>query len=330
MNAGYALGPGWKGILAELGVRHEDVLSRAGLPADLLSRSDARVPAEQFFRFAQALQDAVGGARLPLHLVEIMSAEFFSPEVFASLCSPNLAVAAERLARFKPLVGPIDIDVSHGDEGLRLIYRWRPSLVPVPTSLSGAEALFVVKLARMGTRQRICPTQVTVPTLPPGYEAYEEYLGVRITQADSIGVVFSPEDAERPFVTANGSMWDMFEPQLRKRLADLEGTASLEDRVRAVLLEALPSGQASLDFVARRLAMSGRSLQRRLRGEGTSFKDVVQRTREQLARYYLTQTDHSSSQIAYLLGFGDPTSFFRAFQGWTGTTPEAMRQATIH
>jgi AraC-like DNA-binding protein len=330
MNAGYAIGPGWKGILAELGVRHEQVLSRAGLPGDLLSRNDTRVPAEQFFAFAQALEELVGGARLPLHLVEIMSAEFFSPAVFASLCSPNLAVAAERLARFKPLVGPIQLDVDRGDAGLQLTYRWRPSPIPVPASLSGAEALFVVKLARMGTHERVCPTRITLPTLPPEHTAYEEYLGASISVEDTISVVFSPEDAERPFLSADGSMWDMFEPQLRQRLADLEGTATLEDRVRAVLLEALPSGQASLDFVARRLAMSGRSLQRRLRAEGTNFKAVVQRTRENLARYYLSRTDHSSSQIAYLLGFGDPTSFFRAFQGWTGTTPDAIRQATMH
>jgi len=330
MNAGFSLGPGWKGILAELGVSHDDVLRRADLPQDLLNRDDPRVTAEQLFLFARALEEVTGDARLPIHLVEAMSAEFFAPPVFAALCSPNLAVAAERLARFKPLIGPVELAVQHGESGLTLEYRWHKTLVAVPASLTGSEALFVVKLARMGTRHQVRPTSVTLPVLPPEHTAYEEFLGVRLTVGTSTIVRFSPEDASRPFLSANGAMWNIFEPQLRQRLADLEGTASFEERARAVLLEALPSGQLSLESVARRLGTSGRSLQRRLREEGTSFKAVVQRTRESLARHYLAETRHSSSEIAYLLGFGDPTSFFRAFHSWTGTTPDGMRRSLLH
>ncbi len=330
MSAEYSLGPGWKGILAELGVRHDDALCRAGLPADLLNHDDPRVSTEQLFAFARALEDMTGDARLPLHLVEVMSAEFFTPPVFAALCSPNLELAAERLSRFKPLIGPLDLEVTSGRSGLKLEYRWHETSVPVPASLTGSEALFVVKLARMGTRHEVRPTKVTLPALPPKHSAYEEFLGVRITVHKATTVRFSADDASRPFLSANGAMWDIFEPQLRQRLADLRGAASFEARTRAVLLEALPSGQVSLEAVSRRLATSGRSLQRRLREEGTSFKVVVQQTRERLARHYLSQTAHSSSEIAYLLGFEDPTSFFRAFQSWTGTTPDTLRRSMFH
>lgn len=322
---GYALGPGWKGILANLGVSHVDILRQAQLPEDLLNREDARVPAVQFFAFATAIEQAFDDARLPLLLVEAMSAEFFSPPVFASLCSPNLRVAAERLSRFKPLVGPVELQVSHDASGLVLEYHWQESSVPPPASLSGSEILFIVKLARMGTRHEIRPTRAWVPTLPPAHEAYEQWLGVRLARGP-LAVQFSVEDAKRPFLSANGAMWEIFEPKLRQRLADLEGSASIEERTRAILLEALPSGQASLEHVARRLAMSSRSLQRKLREEGTNFKAVVRDTRESLAHYYLSRTPHSSTEIAFLLGFEDPTSFFRAFHTWTGHTPESVRR----
>jgi len=72
--------------------------------------------------------------------------------------------------------------------------------------------------------------------------------------------------------------------------------------------------------------VSTRTLQRRLRGEGTSFKAVVDTTRESLARHYLRRTHLSSTEIAYLLGFDEASSFFRAFQRWTGTTPETLRR----
>ncbi len=297
---------------------------------DLLNRDNPQVSAEQFFAFAQALEDTMPDARLPLRLLEVMSAEYFTPPLFAALCSPNLGVAAERMALFKPLVGPLRLEVQRDALGMQLDYRWLNPGVAVPASLSGAEALFVVKLARMGTRREIHPVEVTLPRLPPEHAAYEEYFGVGITVDEHIRVRFSADDVDRPFLSSNGAMWEIFEPQLRKRLAEVQGTASFEERSRAVLLEALPSGQVSVDLVARRLGTSGRSLQRRLREEGTSFKAIVQQTRESLARHYLSNTSHSSSEIAYLLGFDDPTSFFRAFQSWTGTTPDTMRRSVVH
>ena len=82
----------------------------------------------------------------------------------------------------------------------------------------------------------------------------------------------------------------------------------------------------AVEHVAKRLAVSPRTLQRRLKEEGTSFKGVVSATRENLARHYLSRTQLTATEIAFLLGFEEPTSFFRAFQRWTGTTPERLRK----
>lgn len=322
---GYALEAGWKGLLAELGLRHEHVLRRAGLPEDLLNRANARVPAEQFLRFSLAIEEEIGDPAFPVKLVEHMKPEWFSPPLFAALCSPNLAVASERLARFKPLVAPLDMDVDRSGGGLTITYRWVQTAVRPPQSLVGSEALFIVKLARIGTRHEVRPVRVAMPELPEARTAFEMFLGVRLTVGPELQVSFQASDASRPFLTDNHGMWNIFEPELRRRLSDLEGSASFEDRTRAVLLEALPSGVASVEVVARRLAVSPRTLQRRLGEEGTTFKKVVRKTRESLARHYLGQTVLTSAEIAYLLGYDEPTSFFRAFHDWTGTTPETLR-----
>ena len=81
-------------------------------------------------------------------------------------------------------------------------------------------------------------------------------------------ITFSAANAVLPFLTANDSIWQVFEPDLRRRLAELEETATIGERVRSLLLEALPSGQTSIDAVVDRLAMSKRTLQRRLGDEG--------------------------------------------------------------
>ena len=325
-NYGYALDPSFKSLLAGVDVRHQDVLRRAGLPEDLLNLPNVRVSSQQFFAFSQAVHDLVDDPLFTIKLAESITAEAFSPPLFAALCSPNLTEALIRLARFKPLIAPVRLGVDTSPTGLHATFEWMESNAEAPPFLIGVEILFLVKLARMGTRHHVCATEVTTPTFPRAKEAHEAFLGCPIRRGEPLSVTFSAEDAARPFLTDNSSMWDIFEPQLRKRLSDLADSASFAARTRAVLIEDLPSGQVSIDAVAHRLTVSPRTLQRRLQDEGTSFKTVVSETRESLAQHYLAQTQLSYEEIAYLLGFQEPNSFFRAFHSWTGTTPDAIRK----
>lgn len=325
----YAIGDGWKAVLAEVGIPYADVLRRAQLPEDLLNRDDVRLSGDAFLRFFQALDASIDAQDFWVRFTEATRPEFFTPPVFASLCSPDLATAAERIARFKPLLGPLTLDVRDGPDGLVLTYRWKDPAVRQLAFMNGAEALFATHMARLGTRQRIRPTSVVLPKLPRDPGPFEDFLGVRFTKGDAIRVTFSATDAHRPFLTANRAMWAIFEPELRKHLADLDAQATFADRTQAVLMEALPSGQFAMDTVARRLAVSTRTLQRRLRAEGTTFKAVIDGTRQELARSYLRRTQLNSSEIAYLLGFEEPNSFFRAVQRWTGTSPEKLRRQLV-
>lgn len=324
-NPEYAIGPGWASLLAEVGVGPEDLLRKAGLAEDLLKRDTPKVSAEAMYRFCATLDELAGDPNLWVQLTDAMSPEFFTPPMFASLCSPDMATAAQRLSVFKPLICPLELDVEEGTT-LQLTYQWKTLAVPPPACMHAMEAMFAVKMARLGTREPIKPESVVMPDVPANPSPLNDYLGVRVRRGESLRVVFSAHVARQPFVTSNGAMWEIFEPELRRRLADVAGDASYRDRTRAVLLEGLPSGQFAVDIVARRLAVSPRTLQRRLREEGTSFKEVVGTTRERLARHYLGQSELCFAEIAYLLGFEEPNSFFRAFQRWTGTTPERMRE----
>jgi AraC-like DNA-binding protein len=325
MAHGFVIDPSWRALIADLGVSAEVVLRRAALPDDLLNRGPARLDGPALVRFAEALAAEVGDPLLPLTLGRRMSSGAFVPTVFAALCSPNLETAARRLALFKPLTAPVAIGVDRGPDALTLTWRWLDPTFTPPWGLITSEAVFLVELARTGTRHPVVPTRVTLPERPEPVAAYEAYFGAALSLGDGLAVSFRLADAERPFLTASQAMWEVFEPELRRRLADLHADATLTDRVRAVLLEALPSGGVAADHVARRLAVSERTLQRRLQDEGTTFKDVVRETRHALALHYLHRTRLSASEIAYLLGFEEPGSFFRAFRTWTGSTPEATR-----
>lgn len=106
----------------------------------------------------------------------------------------------------------------------------------------------------------------------------------------------------------------------------LDASVTTAKRVRAALLEGLPSGLVTMEAIARKLALSKRTLQRKIEAEGTSYQRILQETREALARHYLQKTLLPAAEIAFLLGFDEPNSFYRAFRAWTGTTPDSVRQ----
>ena len=317
----------WLLVWRDLGVDPRAVLRRAELPEALLSRDDATLSTDEYFRLWGATEAETGDATLAIRLGEVVRAEAFHPLIFAALCSSNFAVAAKRVAHYKRLLAPMELLIDEDRERYCVEIRWLDRTVNPPASLAGFELVFFVQLLRMATRERINPLRLESLTALEPAAAYTEFFGVRVEVAERHAVTFSRDDAYRPFLTANEAMWRTFEPALRQRLADLTDGASFEERVRAVLLEALPGGEGSMDEVARTLGVSRRTLQRRLHDEATTFQSVLTATREDLARHYLAQTRLSSAEISYLLGFEDPNSFFRAFHNWTGQTPDQARSA---
>ena len=316
----------WAGVLADLAISPESILRAAGLPMDLMSHQDAWITPEEYFAMWRALEAAYTGESLPARVANAMTSVPFSPPLFAALCSPNLSIGVQRVSVFKRLIGPMALDVEVTTDGLRLAIRWVDTTTPPPDSLVHTELAVLVTIARIGASHHIVPARLFTSNPPVGDHELIDFFGVEPEQSDDHAVVFRLADAYRPFVTANETMWSVFEPDLRRRLADLDAEATIIDRVQAVLREHLPSGRGHVNEVADRLAMSSRTLQRKLSASGTTFQSILRSTRTQLAEHYLKNSALSGTEISYLLGFEDSNSFFRAFIEWTGSTPGAARE----
>ena len=157
----YALDSTWRPLLKDLGVSGANILRRAGLPEDLLLRPSVRLEAEDFHRFWQGIEAEIADPLLPLRLCRDVRSESFSPPLFAALCSPNLLVAAQRIARYKALVAPVRLEVREDEQEVAFEFVWLSAGNKPPTSLVVTELLFVVTLARMGTREVVNPLMVT-------------------------------------------------------------------------------------------------------------------------------------------------------------------------
>lgn len=315
----------WLVVLKDMGLDPGLVMRTAALPEGLLAQAEARVSVKQYVQFWLALEKLTREEAFSIRLVQSITPDAFHPIIFAALCSPSMSVAWRRLAKYIKIFGPLGLEIEETADTFSICIQWDEPGVQLPAILVAKELAFVTQFARIGTREHICPIRVESPCLLEPQETYTSFFGVTPQHGQKHQLVFKAEDAHRPFVTEHQTVWDVFEPALKTRLAKVEGALPVSTRVRSILLKSLPHGDASIQTTARSLGLSSRTLQRRLREEGSSHKSIVRSTREKLARHYLTNTTLTYAEISFLLGFEEPTSFFRAFRGWTGETPEDTR-----
>lgn len=329
MSARYFLDLGWQVVLKDLQVDPAALLRHAELPPDLFVQVHPALTAEAYFRLWDSVVALVGGRDVLLKIGQAVAVEAFNPLMFACLCSADLNSALQRFSRYKRLLGPLRLEVRIDEEKTAATFGGAEAMVDPPVSFLLSEMVFMLHMARLATRQPLVPSSITLPARPIAMldtEATEAFFGVPIGVGSTGTISFDTETARTPFLTANETIWASFEPSFQRRLGEIDPRASFADRVRVRLRESLASGHCLAIDVAKHLSVSQRTLQRRLREEGTSFQAELNAVRAELAQRYLIEMRRTTIETAFLLGYDEPNSFVRAFQQWTGKTPEQFRR----
>jgi AraC-like DNA-binding protein len=189
----------------------------------------------------------------------------------------------------------------------------------------------LLRICRTVTSTRLAPKQIKLkhsrPEIPPDVRAY---LGCDIDfAADSDEISFPAPIGSLPVVGA-----DVYLNKLLLQYADealsnrASRRASIRSHVEDQIAQLLPHGKANASEIARRLGMSRRTLARVLSAEGAAFSDVLETTRQALAKCYLREGEVPISEVAWLLGYREVSPFTHAFTRWTGLTPEAFRKSS--
>ena len=303
-------------LFRSAGMNTGELLRAARLPEDLFSRRDILLTEAEYYR----LMEQAGRMAKDGDVITIATAdgiEAFSPPVFAAYCSDDARGFLSRLAHYKKLVGPLKFTLNETDEAISLAIGSVSEGLTVPSFWAEMEMVFVLNLIRKATRANVRPFSVTLQHEIQN-EALVNYLGCTPEKGAQNTLVFSPTDASLPFITRNEAMWQYIEPELRRRLSEMEVDDTMAARVRSALVELLPAGKTTVDDVASKLCLSRRTLQRKLTDEHTTFQQQLNSTRQLLAQNYLHDSDRTNDDIAFLLGYEDTTSFLRAFSAWTG------------
>ena len=282
-------------LLKYYNISLEEVLRKAELPGDVFSHRTPTMTQEQYFRFIETVSLFMTDPQMPIQIACTDKIESFSPPIFASYCSKNGLVCIERLSRYKVLIGPMRFILNKTEDTLTVEFTTVDGS-PLPQFLAETETVFLVNLIRKASKEEIAPVSAEM-IQPPDTLDFAEYLKTDISKSERNAVTFSLADLSLPFITHDEAMWSYFEPELNKRLAELDIDESTAARVRSALTELLPGGACSIEDVAGKIGLSKRTQQRKLSEENTTFPIKL------LSKTYLPSTERLASPFVISLLF---------------------------
>lgn len=300
---------------------------KAGLPSDFLTRGERPVTAQEYYALWMAMGTEDNPPDFVLKLAKLLDEKAFDSSVYSFFSSPTVRIGLQRKALLKPLTVPLRMSVTDYDAHVALSFGSALPEVSLPPVMGWFDLTYFLLAIRRATGENVQPVAIQVDSLSESWDGAEDFFGCPISQGPGYRMILRAQDADLPLISRNDELWNQIEHGLEERFVRAIAEQSTAARVRQALVDGLPGGQATADQIAKTLAVSKRSLQRKLHDEGLSFKDVLEETRRAMAMNYLQNTNMNVQEIAYLLGFKDPSSFFRAFRSWTGHTPQALRKA---
>jgi len=298
------------------------------------SQPNARIPgavAEHFWEQAVRL---TGDADFGLHCAENFNPGALNILGYVLLSCRTAQEALGRLARYAALLNDgmrIRVDI----EGDRTVCRYE--------ALAHLDN-YLVRSPRQAMESMACGTRITLRRLtttnvqplavafrhprPASSAEHEQIFGlaVQFDQPEN-RVDFRSAELKLNLLSANPMLLEVFDAQARQLLDHLGQHGPCSHRVLAILARRIVANVPSLVEIAGELAMSERSLQRELRAENTSYRQLIEDLRKEIACQHLARPGATASEAAFLLGFSEPSAFTRAFRRWTGAPPTQFQIA---
>lgn len=326
--------------------------------------TEGRVPHGQFVHLWQLLEELTGDPRIGLRLAEVTRLETFNVTGYAMSHSPTLGKALERLVRYSRLFyGGMDFDLTQSGGMATLRYSLiEPQLTLPATSIDWTLAnialwgnrslgmpweIEALELQRSDSGGAIASPLSDRPNQSPpkpshhanqieghetdGNETDDNGIYVRIFgqmpqwNAAQNQLIFEARWLEQPLINADAGLCELLEGYAETLLEKLPKTPDLVTQLQTLLIEELRAQEPKLEVIAQRLNYSPRSIQRKLQQSGTSFQQLLDEVRHQLAVQYLRNPQLTNGEIAFLLGFSEQAAFNRAFRRWRGIPPGEYR-----
>jgi len=323
-----------KGIADMLAAENLDLralFDAAGIDPAALEAPGARVATEKISRLWELAAERTGNSAIGLAQHDVVRPASFDVVGYAMMSCEHLRGAFERLIRYLLILSDaFTMTMTEEREGYRMVFVLFGGDRPVPRQRVEFILVTLINFCRWISGRNVHPLAIELPyPAPEDLAPYRAALRCPVTfEAPRNSLLFARRDMILPLPAANPQLAELHERYAGDYLKRFDH-AQTGYRAREIIVRRLPDGEPRRDEVARELNMSERTFQRRLEDEATSFGQLLDATRRELAEQYLGRLHLSLAQAAYLLGFADQRSFFRACKRWFDRSPGQVRSELL-
>ena len=320
---------GWVDFLAERDVAFDALARRAGVDHVNPTRFDSYVSLNRFSHFLELAAEACGDELVTLRWIDTVNELALGPILLCLSYAPTLRAAIDVLLRYQ--VAHVDAAAcalhERGDI-TTVSWTYSPVVVRREQLTDRSAALFIGRLRAMLPADAAPLGVELVRRQPASVALHHKLLGPDVTFDAERNACSCPThllDVRNPMADAN-----LFAAlcALNERLVgERRSRSDLVLRVKEEILHRLTQETLALEPIARHLGYSSRGLQRRLTDCGTTFHNLLEQTRREMAKRYIEETDFRISEISYRLGFSTIGNFTRAAKRWFGCAPREYRQS---
>jgi len=319
--------------LESYGLDYRPIMAEAGFDPDKIYVPSTRVSTKNFLKLWKLSVAYSGDPCFGLRYAAYIQPSALHGLGFSWIASHTLKEGLERLVRFQRilaselLMGLRETDTSY--DVYNLIAQENDSLKHPDAELD-AQIASIYKICQIMLGPDIKPVSVRFEHGPPKCaDQFEQFFGIPVEfNSRETAIAFDKTVSDLPASAANPDLTRINDQIVIEYLNQFDKDDVIT-QTRKYIIDHLPSGVPNQSVIASDLNMSLRSFQRKLKQAGTSYADLLENIRHEMACSYLESPQHQIIKIAYLLGYSDPSNFARAFKRWVGVSPNEFRHNVL-
>lgn len=311
----------------QMGLCVPSVFRRAELCESLAEDKNLELDANGCRRIFMAAAEEYNHEDFGLHLAMQYARIPYGPGYFAFISSPNVGSAIKALAKYKPQVAAIGCSAERDYGDLRVeVYQTTPEF-PVDSNMALVEFSYIVELSRNCCDGLLQVKRISLCDVTAVNNAYQEFFLCPILEghvnamwigSESLALPLHANSQEISYI-AKKRLDDVYFPDLNQK--------DFCEQVRNAIRENLLSGRVGAQNAAKKMGLSVRTLNRKLKEHDTTFMNIQSDIQRHHSVELLSDIGMSISEISFRLGFKEVASFYRAFKKWHGVTPAQMRNS---
>ncbi len=316
----------WK-VIESYNLEPEPYFRKARVNPKLINDPQARFSLHAIDSMYQELYEAVKDPCMGLKLASLWHPSHLGSLGYAWLASSSLYTALKRLSRYVRIINDA-LEVHLEEDGDNLVVTIISDSREDPAHYhADASAAILVSMCRVNYGEKLNPVAVSFKHSEKACSGeYFSFFRCPVEfSSDKDCVTLSLDKLNTPLTSSNPQLAQLTDQVMINYLARLD-KGDIVQQLKAVIIDQLPNGNVTEDTISEAVFLSKRSMQRRLQGKDTTFKSVLTEVREDLALKYIHDRKLTLTEISFMLGFSEMSSFSRAFKRWTGESPKEFRK----